>query len=448
MRVSKKELPKVGCALLNRRFAAKKYFCNMTNSNVCALILAAGRGERMKSELVKVLHKAAGFSILEHVIQSVKEAGVRRIVVVIGSQAKQVRASLQSDIEIVYQKKPLGTGHAVLMAESLLKKWRGEVLVLPGDASCLKGKTLRSFIEAHQESGASGRVLTAQVDQPFGYGRVLRQGKHVVRIREELDASREEKLICEINSGIYLFSASELFEKLHRIQRNKKKHEYYLTDVISAFGESGKPVEAHQIDCSDEMLGVNTRIDLQKAHQILMAHEMEKHLANGVTIVNPIQTVIARGVKIGQDTVVHPFTWIDRDVEIGRQCEIGPFAKIRSGSRIHDGAVIGSFVEVVRTRVGKNSRVKHLSYLGDTILGEDVNVGAGTITANYDGKLKQKTVIEDQVFLGCNTVLVAPVTIRKKAKTGAGAVVLARHSVPAGKTVVGVPAKIIKQGKK
>ncbi len=417
-----------------------------TEQPIAALILAAGRGERMNSDLPKVLHQAAGLSLIGHVIETVREAGIKRIGIVIS--ARNGLSSFLNGIEVVFQKKRLGTGHAVMQAHPKFASWPGDLLVLPGDAPCVRTETLQELIREHRRNSHSATILTAEVDNPTGYGRILKRGNGVLGIREELDASEAERRISEINSSIYLFNAQSLFKRLSELKKNQKKKEYYLTDAIEAFVRRGEAVGAYKIKNQNEILGVNTKRELTVAHQILNERELERHSKAGVTILDPSQTVIAKGVRIGRDTVVHPFTWIERGVVIGRKCEIGPFAKIRSGSKIEDEVVIGSFVEIVRTKVGSKTFIKHLSYLGDAQIGKKVNVGAGTITANFDGRKKNKTVVQDEVFLGCDTVLVAPVTIGKGAKTGAGSVVLARRSVPAGKTVVGIPAKITRKNKK
>jgi bifunctional UDP-N-acetylglucosamine pyrophosphorylase / glucosamine-1-phosphate N-acetyltransferase len=419
----------------------------VTLKGIRAFVLAAGRGVRMYSDRVKVLHEAADHPLLGHVVETIECAGIRNITVVVGSQAREVRSFLNGKVDTVLQTETLGTAHAVLAAKQKFRSWFGDLLVVPGDAPCLKAETLRAMIRNHLKQPCAASVLTAEIQKPSGYGRIIRQDGDVLAIREELDASPSERKIKEINSGIYLFCAQALLKTLSHVQKNKRKQEYYLTDVIQHFRETGERVLAYRISDATEILGVNTRLDLARVHEVITNQELERHSKNGVTIVNPKQTVIAKGVTIGRDTTIHPFTWIGRGVTIGRKCEIGPYAKIHSGSSIGEGATIGSFVEVVRSKIGKSSRVKHLTYLGDTEVGKGVNVGAGTITANYDGKAKQKTVIEDQVFLGCDTILVAPVRVKKKAKTGAGTVVLANHSVPRGRTVVGVPAKLINKKK-
>lgn len=415
----------------------------MNTKPIAAVVLAAGRGERMNSDRPKVFHEAAGKSLIEHVLDAVYEAGAKRIGVVVGPDNRLFRSFLNG-AETFVQKKRLGTGHALQQIKSGFQNWSGDLVVLPGDTPCIEGGTIKELIKWHRKRRAAATILTAEVRDPTGYGRILRRGNQVAGIREELDASVSERKIREVNSGIYVFNSRLLFKRLDEIHKNQKKKEYYLTDAIEAFVRNGDTVETYRLRDAREILGVNTRRELAVAHQILNERELNRHSKAGVTILAPSQTVIAKGVKIGRDTVIRPFTWIERNVTIGKKCEIGPYAKIRAGSRIGDGVVVGSFVEVVRTKIGNGTFVKHLSYLGDAQLGRKVNVGAGTITANFDGRRKNKTVVEDRALLGCDTILVAPVKVKKGAKTGAGAVVCARQSVPAGKTVVGVPAKLMR----
>ena len=414
---------------------------------VAAVILAAGLGRRMNSDLPKVFHEAAGRPLLGHVLDAVHEVGIKRLGVVVSAQNGFFRSFL-SGAETFVQKKRLGTGHAVMQAESRFQNWKGDLLVLPGDAPCIQGETLRELVKKHRQHSAAATILTANIENPKGYGRILRRGNRVVGIREELDANGSERKIREVNSGIYVFHSRALFKRLREMSRNQRKKEYYLTDAIEAFHRAGEFVQTYRLRDEREILGVNTRRELEVAHRILSERELNRHSKAGVTILAPSQTVIAKGVKIGRDTVIHPFSWIERNVVIGKKCEIGPYAKIRAGSRIENGVVIGSFVEVVRSKIGSGTFVKHLSYLGDAQVGKQVNVGAGTITANFDGRRKNKTIVEDRVLLGCDTILVAPVKVGKGAKTGAGAVVCARQSVPRGKTVVGVPAKLMRHRKR
>lgn len=413
---------------------------------IAAVVLAAGLGRRMNSDLPKVVHEAAGKPLVGHVLDAVHEAGVKRVGVVVGARSGLSR-SLLNGAEAFVQKKRSGTGHALMQAKSRFQKWNGDLLVLPADAPCIQSKTLRELIKKHRRNRAAATILTAEIENPKGYGRILRRGNQVIGIREEPYTNGSERKIREVNSGIYVFHSRSLFKRLREISRNQKKKEYYLTDAIEAFHRAGERVEAYKIADEKEILGVNTRRELEVAHQILSERELDRHSRAGVTVLAPSQTVIAKGVKIGRDTIVHPFSWIEKNVVIGRKCEIGPFAKIRADSEIGDGVIVGSFVEVVRSKIGSGTLVKHLSYLGDAQVGKQVNVGAGTITANFDGRRKNKTIVEDRVLLGCDTILVAPVKVGKGARTGAGAVVCARQSVPKGKTVVGVPAKLMRSSK-
>ena len=419
----------------------------MNHKKNAVLILAAGQGTRMKSELPKVLHEVAGVPVLADVIHCVKEAGIRNISVVVGYQRERFRSLLIGSQAIV-QEKQLGTGHAVMQAKAHFSRFEGEILVMPGDVPCMRPETIRRLMDEHRKSGAKATVLTAEVEHPAGYGHIIRDNGKVVGIREELDATENEKQIPEVNSGIYMFHARTLFEVLNSIKENAKKKEYYLTDVIEELVRAGHPVSSFRCEDEREMQGINTRAHLAAANKILNEREINRHQEAGVTVVSPEQTFIATDVEIGNDTVIHPFTWIEPDVKIGKKCIVGPFAKIRSKSQIGNGCIVGSFVEVVRSKVGDGTYVKHLSYLGDAELGNKVNVGAGTVVANYDGKNKNKTIVRDGAFLGCNTVLIAPTQVGRAAKTGAGAVVRAHHFVPDGETVVGVPANVIKQSNK
>ncbi|MBI4388122.1 MAG: NTP transferase domain-containing protein [Candidatus Omnitrophica bacterium] len=416
-----------------------------TKKPVLALVLAAGKGTRMKSSVPKVLHEIGGKPLLGHVLNAVNGADIHKIVVVAGHGEKQVRSFIGNQASVVRQFPQAGTGHAVLCAASALKHFQGLVLILPGDAPGVREETIREMVRIHKQSEAIATVLTACVKVPDGYGRIIRSGDQVAAIREELDAAEEERAICEINSGIYLFEIQVLLKHLRALKQNNRKKEYYLTDVVEALAEEGQIVRGFQVSNEEEVLGINSRVDLARAEKIMNQREIEKHQKNGVTIVSPDNTWIASGVTIGSDTVIFPFSWIESCVKIGSHCHVGPFATIRQGSKIGDQAVVGCFVEVVRSNIGKGSRVKHLTYLGDATLAENVNIGAGTITANYDGVKKQKTVVGKGAFIGSNTVLVAPIRIGQGAKTGAGSVVLGKQHVPAGKTVAGVPAKLIQR---
>lgn len=408
-----------------------------------ALLLAAGKGTRMKSDVPKVLHELRGRAILDHILDEVWKAGIRKTLVVVGHGEKEVRSLICGRAAAVRQRPQKGTGHAVLCAEQALRGWQGLVLIIPGDAPCLRAETIRGLIASHRKSGGAATVLTAITGQPQGFGRILKREGQVVGIREELDASELEREIKEVNSGVYVFRAPELFDHLRRIKNDNRKGEYYLTDVIESFTNEGLSIQTFEASCEKEVMGINSRGSLARAEKMMNEREIEKHQQNGVTIVSPGNTFIQEGVTIGRDTVIYPFCWIERGVKIGRGCKIGPFATIRENSKVGDSAIVGCYVEVVRSKVGKGCRVKHLTYLGDANLEDQVNVGAGVVTANFDGVKKHKTVIEQGAFIGSNTVLVAPVKVGRKARTGAGSVVLGKTKVLPGRTVVGVPAKLL-----
>ncbi len=400
----------------------------------------------MQSSRSKVLHVLFGKSIIEYCFEAVRGSRITKILIVAGKNHDDLKVSFGKTAKIIFQKERLGTGHAVMCTSLELKRFQGDLLVAAGDAPLILTRTLERFCREHSTSGAYASVLTAELDEPQGYGRILRDGRgHVLGIREDLDASPLEKKIREVNSGIYLFRAKELFQALKEIRPVNRKKEYYLTDVVEVFCRRGLKVQAYPLAQGEEILGINTRKDLVKAAKEIWKRNIEFQLERGVTVVSPDTTYIESDVTIGRDTVVHPFSYVEKDVVIGKNCQIGPFCKIRSGSRIKDGAVIGSFVELVRSSVGENSMVKHLAYLGDAELGSRVNIGAGTVTANYDGRKKHKTRIGNRAFVGCNTVLIAPVSVGEGARTGAGSVIPKGKNVPAGTTVIGVPARVLKK---
>lgn len=412
-----------------------------------AIVLAAGKGTRMKSEKPKVLHEALGRPILDYVLRNLESVGIRKPVVVVGAGADQVKAFLGKRAVTALQAEQRGTGHAVLMAQKALAGYSGDVVIWPGDMPLVKLETLKAFLRSHRKSGAAVSVLSAIRDNPASYGRILRRAGRFCGIREELDATEEERRICEVNTGVYLFDKKKLFEALKKVRPQNKKNEIYLTDTIEILSGEGEKLEAFPFADSSEGQGVNSRVDLAEVVECLNARNIRKHQENGVMFVKPEQSVVASDVKIGQDTVVYPWSYIEKDVQIGSGCQIGPFAKIRSGTVIGDGSVIGSFVEVNRSRLGKKVSAKHLSYLGDALIGDETNIGAGTITANYDGKNKHQTRIGKKVLVGSDTIFVAPVVVSDLARTGAGAVLTAGSVIKKGQVAVGVPAKTLNRGK-
>jgi bifunctional UDP-N-acetylglucosamine pyrophosphorylase / glucosamine-1-phosphate N-acetyltransferase len=418
-------------------------------SKVQTIVLAAGKGTRMKSDVPKVMHQVCGKPLILHVLDVVRSIGSLKTFVVLGHGIDQVKAILPSGNVAIEQKKLLGTADAVKSAARFLKNFKNDVVVLCGDTPLLRPKTIEKLISQHRQSKAVCTVLTAMVEDPKGYGRIVRNTKDfVVAIREEKDASEAEKEIREINVGIYCFRAPELLKFLPKIKVNALKGEYYLTDIIDLFAQNHFKVDALVTDDWKEGLGVNTRSDLASAQAVIRKRILDKLMENGVTIEDPATTYIAADVEIGQDTIIKPFTFIEENVVIGKKCVIGPFARLRPGTRLSNEVEIGNFTEVSRTHVGNKTLMKHFSFLGDARVGNNVNIGAGTVTANYDGKNKNITTIEDGAFIGSDSILVAPVSIGKKAMVGAGSVVPKNKNVPAGKIAVGIPARVIAKRKK
>ncbi len=411
---------------------------------VC-IILAAGRGTRMKSDTPKVLHEILGKPMISHLLDSVRRAGVTDILTVVGYGGGLLKGALGSS-KIIEQKELLGSGDAVKATKKILGHHSGDILILYGDTPLIGYETIKNLLARHKSCNASATILTAILKDPTGYGRVIRDDdNNITKIVEETEAKFYEEVIEEINVGVYCFKANDLFEALDDVKPENKKKEYFLTDTIDILHKKGKKIESVQASRADEIRGVNSKSDLASATQILKNHILEEMMSRGVTVQDTASTTIYPDVKIGHDTVICPNTVIESDVEIGNSCQIGPFAHLRKNVRIGDDVEVGNFVELVRTTVGNKSKIKHHTYLGDTTVGKNVNIGAGTITANYDGKNKNKTVIEDDSFIGVGAVLIAPVRIGKSGIVGAGCVVPKNHNVPQGATVIGVPARIFKR---
>ena len=357
---------------------------------VTAVILAAGKGKRMRSQWPKVLHPVGGVPMISLVIKNLRDAGIDDIVVVIGFGDDKLKKVLPEDVRIVKQEKQLGTGHAVNCARRFFRKSNNDILVACGDMPLIQAKTYRNLIKQHQNKGISCTVLSGIVVDPQGYGRIIRDKNGAIeRIGEDKDLSQKAKQIAEVNSGAYCFRARDLFSVLSLIKKNNKQKEYYLTDSVQLLVAKGCRVSSVKCGNEVEMYGVTNRHSLAQANRIVNNRVIDKHLRQGVTIIDPATTYIDTRVKIGRDTVIHPLTVIDGNVNIGAGCVIGPFAHLRDKSVIKDRAEIGNFVEVKKSIVGKRTKAKHLTYLGDAVLGEQVNIGAGTITANYDGKYKR-----------------------------------------------------------
>jgi bifunctional UDP-N-acetylglucosamine pyrophosphorylase/glucosamine-1-phosphate N-acetyltransferase len=427
-------------------------------SDLLAVILAAGKGTRMRSALPKVLHRVGGKPMVQHVLDAAGAAGAKKGVVVIGFGAESVREALGTQTEFVVQAEQLGTGHAVQQTAALLKNYTGTVMILCGDTPLLQSATLAGLFAAHKQTGASATVLTAHMPDPTGYGRVIRDDSgRVVKIVEHKDATEEERKVNEVNTGIYCFERPALFEALAAVNCANQQGEYYLTDVIGILAAKQAKVWAVAAGNYEETLGVNSRLQLAGAEKILRRRKLEELMDSGVTIMDPDSTFIDAAVQIGADTVIYPFTWIEGDdTRIGRNCLIGPNTRIQNtrighhvtlhfsythDCEIQDGAVVGpyvhlrpqtvltegvkvgNFVEVKNSVVGQGSKIPHLSYIGDTDIGAGVNIGSGTITVNYDGKVKHRTTIEDHAFIGCNSNLVAPVTVGSGAYVAAGSTI-------------------------
>ncbi len=422
----------------------------MSMKNIAAIILAAGEGTRMKSSRPKVLHSICGKSMIRHSIDSINSIGINKILVVVGHRGDLVKDSLPG-FNCVKQDKLLGTADAVLKAKGILLKDKkiDSVLITYGDVPLLTPETMKKIIQRHYSSRSDCTLLTSNLKNPTGYGRVLRSGNEKIsKIVEEVDASIYDKVIEEINVGVYCFNKSLLFEAIERIRPNNRKKEYYLTDAIEILSKSNALIDSVSTDDPEEFLGVNTRTDLIKAEAVIRRRILTNIMQKGVSVIDPTNTYIEDGAEIEKDAVIYPYTFIEKGVKIGSNCSIGPFARLRTGTVIDKEASVGNFVEIVRSHIGRDTKIRHQCYIGDTIIGKRVNIGAGTIIANYDGKRKHKTVIEDNAFIGTGTILIAPVKIGKGAVTGAGSVVTKNKNVPAGKTVAGIPAKALKRGKK
>lgn len=415
---------------------------------LAVVVLAAGLGKRTRLSTPKVLLPLCGRTLLGTVLDVVAALEPERTVVVLHHHKDKVSASIadRAGIAIVDQGEPRGTGHAVqvAMAEALTG-FAGDVMVVYGDVPLISAETLRELRAAKADAGMS--LLTAHPPSVTGLGRILRDVTGgVVGVREERDCSEEEREIDEINAGLYCFDAEHLRSALMGLGDDNAQGELYLTDTVSILVE-GPGANTYTAEDSDEILGVNSLADLAIARDAMQERILLQHLGNGVLIEDPSTTYIEHGVVIGRDTRILPCTVIRRGCVIGEGCEVGPFAHLRGAAKLADGAEIGNFVEVKKSHIGRGSKAKHLAYIGDATIGERVNIGCGTITANYDGKKKHQTTIEDGAFIGSGTVLVAPVTIGRDAITGAGAIVTRGGDVPAGEVWVGVPARPLRKGK-
>ena len=430
----------------------------MSTQNLATVILAAGKGTRMKSSCPKVLHHLTGAPLAAYPIHLANELNCSPIVMVVGHQSEQVKKQFsEQNIVFVAQEQQLGTGHALQMTQDALSDFSGTLLLLCGDVPLLQPKTLEKLITEHAQAGATVSVLTTNMDNPTGYGRIVRHTNDVERIVEEKDATAQEKAIREVNTGIFAFEAPLVFELLQQVGNNNAQGEYYLTDIIALAREHGHKVCASMLDNPDEAMGINDRVQLSQAATILRSRINHGHMLAGVTLIDPDNTYIDSTVTIGQDTTIYPGAHLRGDTRIGNHCTIetavvidscsiadhslikagsaledstlgehstiGPMAHLRPGTILHGHNKIGNFVETKKAVIGLHSQASHLTYIGDAELGQDVNLGCGTITCNYDGVNKHKTVIEDGVFVGSDTQFIAPVTIGRNSLIGAGSTI-------------------------
>ncbi|ERI93098.1 UDP-N-acetylglucosamine diphosphorylase/glucosamine-1-phosphate N-acetyltransferase [Clostridiales bacterium oral taxon 876 str. F0540] len=434
----------------------------------CAAILAAGEGKRMKSETPKVLHKVCGKEMVNHVIDIMRKAGMEDVNVIVGKGAEKVKEGTKSrNVSYSLQEVQLGTGHAVMSAKTFLSKKTGTVAIFTGDAPLIKEETVNKFLSFHEEGGFKATILTSVIEEPAHYGRVIRNSQgEVEKIIEAKDCNAEETKVKEINAGMYCFDIEALLNSLNKLNNNNAQGEYYLTDVIGILKNEGSKVGAMVTDF-EETIGVNSRVELAETERILRNRINRKHMENGVTIIDPNSTYIGSDVEIGRDTIIYPGnvlegktvimencmlypnsriadSTIEANVDIqssviiesriGEGTTVGPFAYIRPDSVIGKHARIGDFVEIKKSTIGDNTKVSHLTYIGDAEVGSGCNFGCGTVVVNYDGKNKNKTIIGDNVFIGCNTNLVSPVEVKDNAYTAAGSTITSE--VPEGALAV------------
>lgn len=461
---------------------------NLSNEqlNLDVLVLAAGLGTRMRSDLAKVLHRLDGRPLVNHVCRTATALAPRKIYVVIGHQGEDVKKAVLEELdaehsEFVWQAEQLGTGHAVNSASRFLENEDSTLLVLSGDVPMIRAETLAALVQQHRNhrgKGAACTILTVKFDDPTGYGRIVRDDEGLFdKIVEQKEASDEEKLIKEINSGIYCFDTRKLFSALSRVKNSNAQNEYYLTDVPALLRQEGETIAIYHHNDSHETEGINTRAQLAEMERVLRFRTIKKLMLDyGVTFIDPKTTYISEQTLIGHDTVIYPNVSIEGETEIGdgcmiragtritsskigrgveildncvivdseisNGCMVGPFAHLRGRAKLEEKAKVGNFVELKKTILGRGSKASHLTYLGDATIGEKTNIGAGTITCNYDGINKHATTIGNHVKIGSDTMLVAPVKVGDGAVTAAGSVVT--KDVPADTLVAGVPAKVKK----
>ena len=441
-----------------------------------SLILAAGKGTRMKSERPKVIQKVNGTPMLKRVIKTLENIGIEKNVFILGHKKDEV-LEVMGEIQYVEQAEQLGTGHAILIAKEKIEEFKEDVLITYGDTPLLTEKTLSEMRRVFTEKNLDCILLECKVSDPFGYGRIIKENGNVVDIIEEKEATEEEKKINEVNTGVYIFKYDKLISSIEKIDNNNSKGEYYLTDAIKVLANIGAKVETYQIGDEDEVLGVNSKAQLAQASRILRNRKNTELMDNGVILIDPETTYIEEDVIIGEDTVIYPHVLIQGKTEIGKNCQIfgntriedslisdnvkiesslieqsnieegvtiGPFAHLRPKSHLKQNVHIGNFVEIKNAVLEKGVKAGHLTYLGDAEIGSETNIGAGTITCNYDGKNKHKTKIGEKSFVGSNSIIVAPVEIGDRAFTAAGSVIT--QDVPDNALALGRARQVIKEG--
>ncbi|HZK58236.1 MAG TPA: bifunctional UDP-N-acetylglucosamine diphosphorylase/glucosamine-1-phosphate N-acetyltransferase GlmU [Clostridia bacterium] len=442
-----------------------------------AIVLAAGEGTRMKSKLPKVLHKVCGQTMLKHVVDIANNSDVEECIVVVGYEAEKIKESLSSETKTVLQEKQLGTGHAVMMAYDNINK-EDMILVLYGDAPLITEKTLEDMVDYHSKGNFKATVLTADLPNPEGYGRIIRDKENrLQKIVEEKDASEKEKSITEINSGIYCFDGRTLKDALPKLRNNNSQKEYYLTDVLPIIRDMGFKVGLYKVQDYEEIMAVNSREQLAEVEAIMRKRIAKKHMENGVTIINPAHTYIEKTVTIGMDTVIHAGVMLTGSTTIGEDCiigqnsriensiigngaeiqsstiinsnvgdgtTVGPYAHLRPNSDVGKHVKIGGFVEVKNSKVDDYSKASHLSYIGDADVGRNVNIGCGVVFVNYDGKNKSRSIIEDNTFIGSNVNLVAPVVVRENGYIACGSTITSE--VPGGALAIARARQENKEG--
>lgn len=445
--------------------------------NFKAIILAAGKGTRMKSKHPKVIHKVCGKEMVNHVIDVSKKSGARDVVVILGHGSETVKTQIPQNSIIAMQTEQLGTGHAVIMAKEYIND-NDTIVVLCGDTPLVKEETLKSLFDYHIKNQYHATVLTTKVENPTGYGRIIRdENEDLLKIVEQKDANEEEKKVNEINSGIYCFDGKSLRKSLDLLDNNNAQGEYYLTDTIKIMRDNGQKVGAYNGSTIEELMGVNSRVELSKAEEIMRRRINESHMVNGVTIIDLNSTYIESDVEIGNDTIVYPGAMLKGNTKVGSNCVIGmnssitnstigdytevesstiidstvgehttvgPYAYLRPKSDIGNNVKIGDFVEVKNATIEDNSKASHLSYIGDAHVGKNVNIGCGVVFVNYDGKNKFKSVVKDGAFIGSNSNLVAPVTVEEKGYIATGSTIT--DNVPQGALAIARQRQVIKEG--